>query len=156
MADVELKGVDQLLAQLEGLKFEVRYKGGRFSLRKAAQVVRDAAKQNAKSVDDPQTGRSIANNIVERWNGRLYKRTGNLGFRVGVQGGARLPGKGEKVDESAGAVSPAWRLIEFGTEKMRAKPFIRPAGEQSAQKAADVFMSEFGKSIDRAIKRGKK
>lgn len=153
---VELKGLDSLLKKIESVKYEAKRKGGRFALRKAAQVMRDEARRGAQQIDDPATGRSIANNIVERWNGRMFKRTGDLGFRVGVQGGAVLPKKGEPVDKSAGAVSPAWRLVEFGTSKMRAQPFFRRAGERSAQRATDVFIQEFGKSLDRAIKKAGK
>lgn len=158
MADfsVKMNGVDELVKKLEGLKYDMAKKGGRFALRKAAQVIRDQARQNAQRVDDSETGRSIARNIVEKWNGRLNKQTGDLGFRVGVNQGAVLPKKGERPDESAGGPTPHWRLLEFGTEKMRARPFMVPAMESSAQQATDTFITEYGKAIDRALKRAGK
>lgn len=158
MADftVKMNGVDELNAKLQGLKYDMQKKGGRFALRRAAQVVRDAARQGARRVDDSATGRSIAANITEKWNGRLNRQTGDLGFRVGVSQGAVLPKKGEKPDESATGPTPHWRLLEFGTEKMRARPFMVPAMESSAQKATDTFISEFDRAIDRALKRAGK
>jgi HK97 gp10 family phage protein len=154
MADtisVKMTGIDELSKKLEGLKYDVQKKGGRFALRKAAQVVRDAARQNAQAVDDSATGRSIAKNITEKWNGRLNKQTGDLGFRVGVQGGAKLPK--DNVDEGAGGPTPHFRLLEFGTEKMAARPFFSRALPENAQKATDVFIDQFGRAIDRALKK---
>ena len=153
MAEVTMTGVDALVARLEALKYETRYKGGRFALRKAAQAIRNAARQAAQSLDDPETGRSIAENITEKWNGRLYKRTGDLGFRVGVQGGAKL--SKNNPDGGKSSPTPHWRLIEFGTENMAARPFMRPAGERSAQAATDEFIRQYGKAIDRALKKGR-
>jgi HK97 gp10 family phage protein len=153
---VTMTGVDELAKKLEGLKYGLAKKGGRFALRKAAQVIRNQARQNAQSVDDSETGRSIAKNITEKWNGRLNKQTGDLGFRIGVNQGAVLPKKGEKPDESAGGPTPHWRLLEFGTEKMAAHHFMVPAMEQSAQRATDVFIAEYVKAIDRALKRAGK
>lgn len=153
MADfsVKMNGVDELAKKLEGLKYDMAKKGGRFALRKAAQVVRDAARQNAQAVDDSATGRSIARNITEKWNGRLNKQSGDLGFRVGVSGGAKLPK--DNADEGAGGPTPHWRLLEFGTEKMAARPFFSRALPENAQKATDVFIDQFGRAIDRALKK---
>jgi len=149
-----IHGLDAILAKMRSVKYEVRYKGGRFALRKAAQVVRDAARQNARRLDDEKTGRSIADNIVERWASKLYKTTGDLGFRVGVQGGAKIPK--DNVDEGAGGPTPHWRLKEFGTEKMAATPFMRPAIENNIDRVVSVFVSEYGKAIDRAIAKAAK
>jgi HK97 gp10 family phage protein len=153
---VKMNGIDELSKKLESLRYDIAKKGGRFALRKAAQVIRDAAKQGARRVDDSATGRSIASNITEKWNGRLNRQTGDLGFRVGVSQGAVLPKKGEKPDESASGPTPHWRLLEFGTEKMAAKPFMVPAMEANAQKATDVFIDQYSRAIDRALKRAGK
>lgn len=148
---VKLNGIDELNKKLQGLAYDVQKKGGRFALRKAAQVVRDAARQNAQAVDDSATGRSIAKNITEKWNGRLNKQTGDLGFRIGVQGTAKIPK--DNSDEGAGGPTPHWRLLEFGTEKMAARPFFGRALPENAQKAADVFVDQMGRAIDRALKK---
>lgn len=149
-----MEGVEALSKRLESLSYDARRKGGRFALRKAAQVVRDAARQNAQTVDDSETGRSIARNINERWASRFNKSTGNLMFRVGVMGGARIPK--DNVDEGLGGPTPHWRLLEFGTEKMRARPFFAKALPENAQRATDNFINEFGRALDRALKRSQK
>ncbi|WP_138436518.1 HK97-gp10 family putative phage morphogenesis protein [Marinobacter shengliensis] len=159
--EYNMTGMPELLGKLEGLEYDLKRKGGRFALRKAAQVIRDQARANAERVDDPRTSENIAANIVERWSGRLFKRTGNLGFRVGVLGGAK--GAAEAAGEVAGKGSgnPGgdtfyWRFVEFGTENAPAHPFMRPAINQVANEPVDVFIKEYGKSIDRALKRAKK
>lgn len=159
-ADVSFKitGLDPLLGKLENLKYETKKKGGRFALRKAAQLVRDAAKQNALRIDDPDTSAQIAANITERWNSRLFKRTGDLGFRVGVLGGARIPKSRPKGSEPGGPGGDTryWAFVEFGHEGVPAQPFMRPALENNIGAATDMFAKTYEAVIDRAIKRAAK
>lgn len=150
---VRMDGVPELLKRIQGLSYDASKKGGRFALRKAAQVIRDAARQNAQVVDSAETGRSIARNINERWASKYNKSTGNLMFRVGVLGGAKLPK--DNVDEGLGGPTPHWRLLEFGTEKMQARPFFAKAMPENAQRATDTFISEFNRALDRALKKAK-
>ena len=100
MADIEfsLTGIDSLVGKLESISSDMKRKGGRSALRKAAQLVADRAKEGAKKIDDPETGRSIADNIALRWNGRLFKASGDLGFRVGVLPTMRILHRGEVYD----------------------------------------------------------
>jgi len=142
----QLQGIDSLLNKFASISDEVKKKGGRSSLRKAANLIAEKARQNARAIDDPETPASIPNNIAVRWNGRLNKRTGDLGFRVGVLGGAQ---------PQPGNVG-YWRFLEFGTETSIAKPFMRPALANNINEATSVFLREYEKAIDRAIKRAAK
>ncbi|EKK5245549.1 HK97 gp10 family phage protein [Cronobacter sakazakii] len=151
--DFSIIGIDSLLGKLDSISDDLRRRGGRAALRRAGNVIVDKAKENASRIDDPETGRSIAANVAMRWNGRLFKTNGNLGFRIGVLHGAVLK---NHPDLSENAPTPHWRLIEFGTEKMRAQPFMRPAAESSVGEVVNVFATEYEKSIDRAIKRAQK
>lgn len=148
-----IQGLDPLLGKLENLKYETKKKGGRSALRKAAQLVRDAAKQGAAVIDDPETRADIEKNITERWNSKLNKRTGDLGFRVGVLGGAGGNKTSEQLSGLPGQDTRHWRYIEFGTEKVAPRPFMRPALANNIDAATDVFVREYEKVIDRAIKR---
>jgi len=149
----ELHGIDELLGKFASIKEDVRYKGGRFALRKASNIVASAAKNGAERLDDPKTGRSISDNIAVRFSNQTFKKSGNLMFRVGVKHGAVLK-KGN--DISANASTPHWRLLEFGTEKMQASPFMRSALEGNISPATNEFISQYKKSIDRAIKKAKR
>lgn len=178
--EFEFKGLDELQAKLKEIGVDMRTKGGRFALRKAAQVIRDNARQNAAAIDDPKTKEEIAKNIVERFSSKLFMRTGNLGFRIGVMGGARATDekakrktemrRGRKGQTSlddlgeiagSGSGNPGgdtfyWRFLEFGSKANNAMPFMRPAMDNSAQEATDVFVKEYNKAVDRAIRRAKK
>lgn len=154
--DVTMTGLEEITKRLEGVKYDIQKKGGRFALRRAAQVLRDAARSRAKEIDDPSTPDNIAANIVERWSNSYNKRTGDLMFRVGVLGGSQAT---HEVTSKRGKVSTKgtdvfyWRFLEFGTEKMAARPFFRPGVESSLQRATNVFMKELDAAIGRAIKK---
>lgn len=152
----EMTGLPELLGKLDGLEYDLKRKGGRFALRKAAQVIRDQAKANAERVDDPQSPENIAANIVERWSGRTFKRTGNMMFRVGVMGGAGGNRSSADLASLPGGDTRHWRFLEFGTEDTPAQPIFRPVPNQAGQKAVDTFVREYGKKIDRALKRARK
>lgn len=177
----KVDGLDALVSKLDGLSYDLKRKGGRFALRKAAQVVRKAARANALRIDDPETSEVIAKNIVERWNGRVFRRQGDLAFRVGVLGGARAvltdrarrksARRRERLGQSSlgslgeiagsGKANPGgdtwyWRFLEFGTERTRAQPFLRPALEQNISAATDAFVREYDKALDRALKKAAK
>ncbi|VVN83846.1 HK97-gp10 family putative phage morphogenesis protein [Pseudomonas fluorescens] len=155
MADIEfsLTGIDSLVGKLESISYDVKRKGGRSALRKAAQLVAGKMKEGAQKIDDPETGRSIADNVALRWNGKLFKASGDLGFRVGILRGAVLKNDG---DTSANSPTPHWRLIEFGTVNMRAQPFARKALADNISEATNTVITEYEKAIDRAIKRAAK
>lgn len=151
--EFSITGLDSLLGKLDSVGYDVRRKGGRAALRKAAQVVMQKAKEGAERIDDKATGRSISDNIALRWNGKLFKQAGDLGFRIGVLHGAVLKDGG---DLSPNSPTPHWRLIEFGTESMVAVPFMRPALANSISEATNTFVTEYEKAIDRAIRRAAK
>lgn len=154
--EFSITGLEELLGKLDEVSFDMKRKGGRFALRRAAQVIRDAAKEGAKRLDDPETAEDIAANVVERWNGRLFKSTGNLGFRVGVLGGAGGSKTSEQLAGLPGKDTRHWRYLEFGSENNRATPFMRPALEQNISAATDTFVREYDKALAMAIKRAKK
>ena len=148
-----LLGVEELTNKFKMVSYDTKRKGGRAALRKAAKFLAAKAKANAESLDDPATTRSIIDNINLRWNGKLFKRKGDLGFRVGVLHGALLKKGG---DLSENAPTPHWRLLEFGTKNMPAQPFMRRALSQNIGAITSLFIKEFNKSMDRAIKKAAK
>lgn len=146
----DIKGLDVVLGRMAEVSHDMRRKGGRAALRKAAKVVEHNLKEGARALDDEATGRSIADNVVLRWNSRLFKRTGDLGFRVGIRQGAVLADGG---DLAAGSATPHWRLLEFGTEHMPAQPFARRALADHIAAVTDTFVSQYDAALRRAIKR---
>lgn len=151
----ELVGVNELLATLKDLKGMAGTKEGKSAARAAAVVIQKALKANALAIDDPETPNSIPLNIAIGFNNRLFKSTGDLGFRIGVNGGAkyRRIHKGKK---GPGGDTWYWRLVEFGTKDFAAKPFVRPALAMHTQEATDAFMRRFKAAIAATIAKQKK
>ena len=155
--EYRVTGMEELTSKLKTVTTDMQHKGGRYALRKAAQVLRDQARMNAARVDDPKTPEDIAKNVVERWDSRTFNKTGNLGFRVGVLGGAKGYAKASGEVKGKGKANPGgdtfyWRFLEFGTSHMAARPFIRSAMNRG-QEAVGKFISEYGKALDRALRR---
>lgn len=150
MVEFSLVGLDGVLEKMRNLAPELRNKLGRRALGKAARLVREQAKKNAMQVDDVETGRKIAENIVQRFRSRYYKQTGDLMISIGVATEkGRIP-RGNP-DKGAGGNTPHWHLIELGREGVAAEPFLRPALESNVGAATDVFLTELERGIDRVI-----
>lgn len=139
-----LEGLGPVLAKMEQVKGLPKMKATRFALRKAANVVRDAAQIGASYIDDPSTDENIAKHIVVRNDGQYFRQTGDLKMSVGVN----RRGEGKKVFY--------WSFVELGTEHSRAKPFMRPALSENTDKATSEFLREFEKALTRAIRRANK
>lgn len=149
-------GVDELLGKFEEISFDVRKKGGRSALRKAALVLKSRLQENAEKIDDPETAEKISNNVDIRFSNRTYKATGDLRFRVGVMGGANLKAAPGGIDALPGKDTRHWSVVEFGAEDIPAQPFARKALADHISEITGTFVDEYNKSLDRAIKRSRK
>ena len=168
--EVNLTGLDSVTGKLDAVSQVTRDKSGRAALRKAANVIRDRARNNAARVDDPLTKEAIYKNIVVSFSSKAFRRTGDPTFRVGVMGGAGNTPIQRPTSEKAGWVKvltlpeikviPAgiryWRFTEFGTEHAAAKPVLRPAINGVDTDVINIFAAELEKSIDRAVRRAAK
>lgn len=146
-------GADALSKQLETLAYETKFKSGRFALRKAANVLADQVRNNALAVDDPETPEAIHLNVEARWNGRRYRASGDLAFRVGIMGGAGGNKTSEELASNPGLDTRHWRYVEFGTERAAPKPFFRRSMSETINQMTSSFVTNYQKSIDRALKR---
>ena len=153
--EVKLQGVDPILGKMRTLKREIRLKPARSALGQAAKVIRLQAQQNALQVNDPETGRTIADNIVQRFRSKYHKRTGDLMVSVGV-GTAKGPIPKGNPDTGPKGNTPHWHLLENGTEHMPAQPFLAPAARQQAGAALQKFTTSLDKGIDRILKKAGK
>ena len=144
--EVNLTGAEQLLKRLQALGDEnLQRKMARRALRKGAIIFRDAARENARRLDDPQTRESIARNIAIRESRRGGAAAGGVMLRVGVLGGAKkTQGTGHP-----GGDTFYWRFLEFGTKKMAAQPFLRPVLAQKAQQATDAVAADLERALDK-------
>lgn len=156
------------LKRIKAFPDAMKKKGVRFAMRKGANLVAEQAKKNALALDDPETASIIAENVAVRFSNRRFKKTGAIMFRVGVLGGARnyadtrdnrrkqRVGQQYKTDGSSsnpGGDTWHWRLLEFGTSRTKAHPFMRPALEQNINKATNEVVKHLDRWIGRNIKK---
>lgn len=145
-----MTGMKELKEKLKKVSDDMINKGGRSALRSAANVIRKEAQTNAAKIDDPTTPERIADNVVVRWDRKNFRKTGNPSFKVGIMGGAKSGGKQK---QGKGGDTFYWRFLEFGTAKMAAKPFMRPAMDAKQQEAVDKFVEAYKKQLDKVLKK---
>lgn len=156
---VRVTGLDGVLERLQALPAAVGAKGGgpaRAALAKGARVFRDQAIANA-----PRDTGLLQESIVARRDSRPGMAGASEAYYVGVRRKARRyantkrnRGKGRAgktyfVDGTAFY----WLFLEFGTEKMAARPFLRPAFESRKEDALNVIVTEMHAGIDRAVRK---
>jgi len=143
---MEVQGLDQVLRNLKELPLKVRRSAVRKPTGKGAAIIRKKAKQNALRVDDPETGRRIADNIGQRFRSRYFRQTGDTMVSVGVlTTKGRIP-RGNP-DEGRGGNTPHWHLVELGTERASAQPFLRPAAESSVSEVFNTVATELDRQV---------
>ena len=147
-----VEGLDQVLRNLRELPIKARKSAVRRATGKGAAVIRKKAKQNALRVDDPETGRRIADNIGQRFRSKYFRQTGDTMISVGVlTKKGRIP-RGNP-DEGKGGNTPHFHLVELGTEHARAQPFLRPAASSSVSEVFDAVATSLEKEIAKEVER---
>ncbi|UHQ21888.1 HK97 gp10 family phage protein [Lysobacter sp. 5GHs7-4] len=157
-----IKGAAEVERKLRALSPQLQRKALNQAMRKGMAPVKRAAVTRARAFDDPATAQSIAKEIVIRSNRRKGRQLGGFVVQVGVRGGARAyvsnkgnrrAGRVGKSYEGGGNVFH-WRFLEFGTAKMRAQPFMRPALSENVDAVTNITVSELSAAIDKIIAKG--
>lgn len=158
-----MQGLDNVLRNMRDLDTKVVRRSLNSAIRQGANVVRDSARLKARAIDDPSTPEKIYRNITVRsMNRRMVRsRRGDAGVRVGVLGGAKAPAKKVGELQGKGKGNPGgdtfyWRFLEFGTEKVAAKPILRPAAKESERGAFEATAKQLEKRIMTDVAKMKK
>lgn len=109
----------------------------------AASVVAKKARQEWRTMDDPNTPEQIAKQIAVRRSARTTQRTGNPTYRVGVRGGANT----KKSDHAH------WRMLEFGTEHHPAYRIWGAILETVGSQAFKAFETKLTAELDKITKK---
>lgn len=119
----------------------------RRSMRKAMAIVRDAARNNAKGIDDPETAEKIWKNIAIAAG--KTRNPNEVVMRVGVRGGASF--SNPNPPSTSGGDTRHWRWIEFGSVHNPPVPFMRPALQNNIQAVMSSFAHNFNAEIDKEL-----
>jgi HK97 gp10 family phage protein len=145
---VKMTGVRELGEKLQFLASEVQDKIGRRATNAGAQVIRESAKRRAPVADEDYEVRGItvrAGNLPEKIVVKRVRPTETplaSEHLVVVLAGAKH-----------GYASRVGALQEFGTVKMQAQPFMRPAFDEDGPKAADAIVDTLRTGIDAAVRK---
>jgi HK97 gp10 family phage protein len=147
---VKMEGLVGVLDLLKQLPAEVVSKRGgpvRSALRKGAVVLHKEAKRNLEAVTagDDTTGLLVDNLVVTR--GKMLPGENGEKYLVRVRAKS-YQRKGAKVTTRKTA-----SLLEYGSAKQPAEPWLRPAFSSKASEAARTVETELLKGIDRIVKR---
>lgn len=150
--ELKVQGMDQIKRKLDQLSNPKKAKQiARKAGRQAMNLVRDAARSNAKAIDDPETREKIYKNIVTQ--GGKSRNSNEIVIRVGVKGGAAMNKNSNRAALSglSGGNTTYWRMLEYGNSHQPAIPFMRPALSQNINQVTAKFVEIFNTEIDKSL-----
>jgi HK97 gp10 family phage protein len=145
MADgLKLTGFKELADALRELGPRV----ARNSLRRAVSAGAAEIRNDAKARAPVDTGEMRKDIMIKRE--RDTKGEMAATYSVFVRSGkkSRLAGKSRDVQKD----SYYWKFVEFGTSKMAAKPFLRPAFESRKEEAVKVIGEKLDEGVQKAAR----
>lgn len=148
---VELTGVRELVNTLHALPVELdKSKVIYRALHDGARIVKAEAKSLAPVLQDAREQRRRPGELRSGIT-QMASRTEDNAVVIRVRNRGYIFGAG-KGKESVKAGNPNyWWLVEFGTSKMAAQPFLRPAFESKKFEAAQEVMKSLRRGIDYVV-----
>lgn len=143
--DVQLTGFRELAAALKQLGPRVAKNTLRRAVSSGAVLVRNDARQKAP-VDTGEMRKDIqVKREKDQQNGTLSAKY-SVFVRTGKK--SRLSGASRNVNKD----SFYWKFVEFGTSKMGAQPFMRPAFETKKEEALKLIGEKLDEGIQKAAR----
>ncbi|EPY2286133.1 HK97-gp10 family putative phage morphogenesis protein [Clostridium sporogenes] len=126
MASMELDGMDNLIRKIEEMgKAGVKVENA--ALKKAGELIVEEAKNNVPvKTEKLKKGLKVSG---------VHKKGGNKFVLAGIQ-------KGDNSKIFYG------KFLEFGTSKMKARPFMAPAYESKKEEAKEIIKQELRNALN--------
>ena len=151
---VRIEGLAELNRALRELPQRIANRGLRTAVYAGAKVIRDEARHRAPKaaqslgIKQPPVGtlkRSVIMKHIRELSGG-----GRQTFYVLVRQGKKYRNQGKRGNLSQDAWY--WRFVEFGTRKMAARPFLRPALESRRREAVEAIKGRLAQRIEIEVK----
>lgn len=136
MSSIQIIGLADLRADFEKLAKSQSTKALRHATVAGAKVIRDEARKRAPK----KTGKLRRNIASAALRQKDAPGLATAGVRVRTKGKADSPNN-----------AFYWRFDEFGTQHMKAQPFMRPAFDASIGEAEGAIRTELARAIDRVL-----
>ena len=155
MIEVKITGLDELQRVLEEMPKDVARRALRGGLKAGSEIVRQRMVENAPKA---------SGFLSEHFNVKVRIRSNELvgTAHIGPAGKTYYPGKGAKEKgvrtgkhPNKGGLTPVAsvaRFLEFGTSRMSAKPFLRPAFESTKDSVLSTIINSLRDAIGRWAK----
>ena len=161
----EITGLDEVQAKLRQLGNQRKAKNAATrASRKAMNIVKKDAVQNAKALDDKDSPERIWKNIITKAG--KTKGVDYVVMKVGVKGGARQYANtranrranragrtyeigGDK--NNPGGDTWDFRLVEYGSATNNARPFLRPALNNNIDAVKAEFTRAYSEELEKEI-----
>ena len=162
---VQVQGASEIARAMRELPKRVDRKILNAGLLAGARLVRDEARDRAPTlqVPDPRWTRGAIRRAIQsvsiaasraQYAGEVIVRVRKLTKRQISAFKRRQARRGQKV---AGKLNPSdayyWTFLEFGTAKMRAQSFLRPAFEGRKQQGVDAAIKVFREKVQLEIEK---
>ena len=151
---VKVEGLAQLAKALRELPDRVAKNGLRVAVYSGAKVIRDEARLRAPKATmslgplQPPPG-TLKRSVIMKHIPELSNLTRQT-FFVTVRHGKKYRKQGKKGNLSQDAWY--WRFVEFGSSKMRARPFLRPALEAKRRAAVQAMKDRLSERVEQEAK----
>ena len=149
---VKISGLAELRTSFAEGSSEIQNKAGRGAVASAASIIRREAKNIVKSKGLIKTGALLENIAIKRDK----SPAGVFTYNVGVRHGSKAKRARKVVTYRGTRASVKYEndpfyffMLEFGTSKMPAKPFLRPAFESKKADAAQRIADRLRTSIEK-------
>lgn len=146
---VEVKGLAELQAKLLELPGKVERHVVRKAVSDGAAVVRDEMKARApvytgEVADGHPPPGTLRKAVFEKFDA-ANSHDGLTTYIVGVRHGKKMQHVGKK---NRNLDAYYFFMVEFGTVKMAAHPFMRPAFDAKRETAAQTIIDDLGRGIE--------
>ena len=148
----KIEGMDELLKNFRALHDDLKFKAAAAAVAGGARLVANTAKKNAQAQGLELSGALLENIAIKR------EKTGRdkIQYNVGVRHGSKSK-RARKIVTYRGTRKRVryendpfyWWFHEFGTSKMPARPFMRPAFESNIENIKLAMVKRLRASIER-------